>query len=165
MRKAVEKVLFILYGAFLIKMILIKHYPMELIWDELAQRGWQDMAASAENGNWMPFRTILLYVKSWDFLSVARRNLIGNVVLFMPLGVLVSFSAKKDIRIWGILAAGFAASLSLEGAQLATGLGVFDVDDLILNTLGAALGWLLYRAVRFLQEAKNKARKANGNRA
>lgn len=165
MKKAAVKALFVVYGAFLIKMILIKHFPMELILEELAQRGWQDMATAAQNGNWMPFQTILPYVKSWGFLFAARRNLIGNVVLFMPLGVLVPFSTKRDISIRGTMAAGFVASLSLEVAQLATGLGVFDVDDLILNTLGAALGWLLYRAGRFLQEAKNEVRKANSNRA
>ena len=45
----------------------------------------------------------------------------------------------------GAVALGFFLSLLVEGLQLVTGVGSFDVDDLILNTVGTAAGYLMFR--------------------
>lgn len=72
----------------------------------------------------------------------AFTNIAGNLVLLMPLGFLLPlfwryfYSAKHTI----LFAAGL--SLSIELIQLVAG-GVTSVDDLILNTVGAAIGFLL----------------------
>lgn len=60
---------------------------------------------------------------------------IGNVVLFIPLGV-----ALKWIGVKGVKKAGFLASLTIEVLQLTFALGTFECDDLIHNTLGAVIG-------------------------
>lgn len=69
-----------------------------------------------------------------------------NVLFFMPLGILLpcvfpKLREKKRYCVW----IGFAGSLAIELAQLVTGLGQFDVLDLICNTLGVSLGWMIWQ--------------------
>jgi glycopeptide antibiotics resistance protein len=69
----------------------------------------------------------------------------GNVALFLPFGFLLSLLAPMD-RWWRTVGAGFALSLAIELTQLAfTGLRRPDVNDVLLNTLGASLGFAAYR--------------------
>ena len=60
---------------------------------------------------------------------------IGNVVLFIPLGVALKWSGVKDVKKAGIL-----SSLTIEVLQFTFALGTFECDDLIHNTLGAVIG-------------------------
>ena len=60
---------------------------------------------------------------------------IGNVILFMPLGVALKWIGVKDVK-----KAGFFTSLLIEILQLIFALGTFEFDDLIHNTLGAVIG-------------------------
>ena len=60
---------------------------------------------------------------------------IGNIVLFIPLGV-----ALGAVRKWDVKKAGFLAFLLIEIIQLMFALGTFECDDLIHNTLGAVIG-------------------------
>lgn len=68
-----------------------------------------------------------------------------NVLLFAPLG----FFGKRlwHLRPMRTVALGFAVSLGIETAQLTAGHRIFDVDDLMTNTAGAAAGWLAAAAV------------------
>ena len=69
-------------------------------------------------------------------------NLIGNIVAFLPVGILVPPSASRvawtAARVAGVA---LALSLAIEVAQYLGGRRVADVDDLILNTLGGLAGW------------------------
>lgn len=67
-----------------------------------------------------------------------------NVVMFLPLGFLVPLIWKGMRKLSHILVIGAAFSLLIELSQLFSYRGT-DVDDLILNTLGAAVGFLLYK--------------------
>lgn len=60
---------------------------------------------------------------------------VGNVVLFIPLGVALKCAGVRDIK-----KVGFLASLLIEIIQLTFALGTFECDDLIHNTLGAVIG-------------------------
>ena len=68
-------------------------------------------------------------------------NVLLNIALFVPLGFLLSLLAKPFRKWYAALGAGFGVSLLIELAQLFTGRGMCDVDDLFTNTLGAMLGW------------------------
>lgn len=67
--------------------------------------------------------------------------LVGNIVMFMPLGFFPKLLFRKWSW-WKSLLLGFGVSVSIELAQLFTTRST-DIDDVILNTLGALLGWLL----------------------
>ncbi|MGI6180601.1 MAG: VanZ family protein [Agathobaculum sp.] len=67
-----------------------------------------------------------------------------NIVLLLPFGMLAPLIWPRLRRIGRTAAAGALFSLLIEISQLFTSRRP-DVDDLLLNTLGAVLGWLLYR--------------------
>lgn len=73
-------------------------------------------------------------------------EVIQNVLVFVPVGLLTPCISRRTDRWWKAALWGLALSLTVEIIQLLTHRGFFDVDDLIDNTLGAGLGWLLYRA-------------------
>lgn len=70
-----------------------------------------------------------------------------NVVLFLPFGLLSPWFCDRMAGWKKVLAGGFALSLLIEVSQLLNNRST-DVDDLILNTLGALAGWVLYRVLR-----------------
>jgi glycopeptide antibiotics resistance protein len=71
------------------------------------------------------------------------KNLVGNILLFIPFAPVVRYSFH--ISSAGILVLGFFCSLLIELIQFLTYLGVADVDDLVLNTLGLVTGIVLLR--------------------
>jgi glycopeptide antibiotics resistance protein len=71
---------------------------------------------------------------------------VGNVLLFVPFGLLLPLLVPRLNRCWRVVAAGAATSLCIEAAQVAMpGIHRADIDDVILNTVGVASGWLLLR--------------------
>lgn len=81
------------------------------------------------------------YNYGWNVTIV---NLLGNVVCFMPFGFLLpTISKKKALKnIFSVTFLAMIFSLFIESAQLVTKVGAFDVDDIFLNTLGGALGYI-----------------------
>lgn len=75
-------------------------------------------------------------------------NIAGNILAFMPFGFLIPRLREKRINLF--LAGLFSLELSftVELLQLIFKLGCFDVDDLLLNTIGGILGYLLYLVFR-----------------
>ena len=73
-------------------------------------------------------------------------NFLGNIVAFMPFGVLLPLVRKAETRAWE--ATLFVAGLStfIEAMQFAFAGRTADLDDVILNTLGGLLGYLCLRA-------------------
>ena len=67
-----------------------------------------------------------------------------NVLLLLPLGFLLPFLGRSFCKPFPTLLAGFSLSLLVEVSQLWNNRRT-DIDDLLLNTLGAVLGWLLWR--------------------
>lgn len=100
--------------------------------------------------NFTPFREISRYIRYRDVvgLDYFLINVVGNVVVFMPFGFFVPGLEKKKIgkilTFFKITILGFLFSLAVETVQLVSRVGCFDVDDLILNTIGVALGCICY---------------------
>ncbi len=69
----------------------------------------------------------------------------GNLLWFLPAGILVRLWGGK---LWQTLLAGFCLSLFIETMQFVLGCGVSELDDLILNTLGAVIGYGLAALTR-----------------
>lgn len=96
--------------------------------------------------NLVPFveiRRFWVYRKQLGFAAVFT-NLVGNVAGFLPFGFILPVITEKMRSGILITLAGFGLSLMVEVIQLITKVGCFDVDDMILNTAGAALGYLLF---------------------
>ena len=98
--------------------------------------------------NFIPLKTVRLYIGlmhgGYDAVRSAVVNLAGNVVMFIPLGFLLP-AVRRRLRKFGwFLVTVAAAVAAVELLQLATGLGSCDIDDLLLNVFGAALGYGIF---------------------
>lgn len=80
-------------------------------------------------------------------------NIFGNVIVFMPFGYIVSLLLEKK-RLFLATLSGLALSLFVEVIQLCLRIGSFDVDDLLLNTIGAFLGAVIYAIVHHRKKMK-----------
>ena len=71
-------------------------------------------------------------------------NVFGNICVFMPIGMFLPslFSRCKNLLLTTVLS--LEISLCVEVIQLLTKVGSFDVDDLLLNTLGGICGYIIY---------------------
>lgn len=89
--------------------------------------------------NFVPFKEIFRYsIGSHKFM----RNVLGNIVLFIPFGFLSSYLLKnRKLGVVTILT--LIASGTIETVQYYIG-RVFDIDDIILNLLGGITGFLIY---------------------
>ena len=81
-------------------------------------------------------------------IRAAAVNLAGNVALFVPLGAFLPLLWRPMRKLWLFLPAFVAVIAAVEGAQYVTALGVCDVDDLILNTIGGLIGWAVFMLAR-----------------
>ncbi len=93
----------------------------------------------------MEIRRFLKYQHQLRFRAVFL-NLFGNVVGFLPFGFFLPVIAKRNRSLRKVTFLGFLTSTAVELTQLVTRSGVCDIDDVILNTLGAAAGYLLFLA-------------------
>ena len=75
-------------------------------------------------------------------------NLLGNILIFLPFGMLVPMLSKKYKRFWCVALLSFELSLAVELIQLLTKVGSCDVDDMLLNTIGGMLGYAIYAWIR-----------------
>lgn len=83
-------------------------------------------------------------------------NFVGNIVVFLPLGFLLPMVRHLPTRTWHVALAALAVSGPIEGAQYLSGRRVGDVDDLILDTAGALLGYGALRAIRWARPGRWK---------
>ncbi|MBQ6843564.1 MAG: VanZ family protein [Agathobacter sp.] len=83
-------------------------------------------------------------------------NVIGNIVVFMPIGMFLPslFSRCRNIFFTTILT--LEISLCVELVQLLTKVGSFDVDDLLLNTIGGICGYIVYMLYLITRKVLNK---------
>lgn len=91
-------------------------------------------------------RRFIVYRHMLGFKAVIL-NLFGNVLAFVPFGFFLPVHSVRCRKFWCTALYSFELSLSVEVLQLICKVGSFDVDDLLLNTVGGCLGFLVYMAV------------------
>lgn len=69
----------------------------------------------------------------------------ANAVIFLPIGILLPMIWKRMNRLKIVLLAGFLGSLFIELSQLILQCGVVQTEDLIMNTIGAGIGFAIYK--------------------
>ena len=98
--------------------------------------------------NLIPGVTIHRFLNVWNtpvYHRAAIVNLIGNVIMFFPLGFCLPWVFERLRRLWKTLLVSAGVIILVETIQLVTLLGHCDVDDLILNLIGATVGYLLWK--------------------
>ncbi|MES2005727.1 MAG: VanZ family protein [Bacteroidota bacterium] len=114
--------------------------------------------AGAQGINLVPLKNTIAIVRNVinankDFLLPhLMQNIVGNVLLFIPLGFLLPVISRKKISFLKVLLIGLFSSVAIESIQwIERGYGVYrsvDVDDVILNTVGTLLGWVGFYIAR-----------------
>lgn len=89
-------------------------------------------------------------------------NIGGNVLIFAPFGFLLPAMRRSLRRAGRVTLLGFFFSLTVETVQLLTRTGSFDVDDLLLNTLGALLGYACYAMIQKKRDRNAERRRMEG---
>lgn len=142
------RILFVLYLLILIKVIVFK-YPLAQI-KEIMDSWRSDVFWEGLSGaNFELFKTVKMYIRYWDNKGInSFGNLIGNIVAFIPLGYLLPRVFKSARNIFLCMLEVFLFSLAIELFQLFSAFGRFDVDDILLNCLGAFFGYLFFRIMK-----------------
>lgn len=101
---------------------------------------FQDVSWSTSN--FIPFKEMFRYHIGSNLFF---RNVIGNMIMFMPYGFFISYFLKLE-KAWSPFILSIIASTTIEVTQLAIG-RVFDIDDIFLNIIGGLLGFFCYHVI------------------
>lgn len=133
--KAVMKLLFIIYMCVLVYVVFFA----------------EAMGRTPQDGyvyNLTPLKEIKRFMKYiWDNDALgraARLNIFGNIIAFMPFGIYLPYTSESKLGFISTFLYTFSLSLTIELVQLITKVGSCDVDDIILNTLGGVIGYILW---------------------
>lgn len=131
--RMIGKVLFVLYIAFIIYFLIFsdwygrsgvrQEYHYNLVLFQEIRRFWR-------------------YRKQLGLFAMFT-NLFGNVIIFMPFGFFMPMASKRR-NFFAATFYSFGLSLGVETFQLISKVGSFDVDDLLLNTIGGMAGYIIY---------------------
>ena len=114
---------------------------------------------SSRSYNLIPFATISRYLGSGAqaMTPKAIQNVFGNIAVFIPCGLYLQVFLKNKVfgRSFLVL---ISMGASIEIIQMLLGVGVCDIDDLILNCLGGIIGILLYKIINRLSKNEEKAK-------
>lgn len=111
--------------------------------------------------NLIPFNSIKEYMfsNSATIKRFAFSNVVGNIIIFIPLGTYLSLFKKNKGVITNLILI-FIVSLFVEITQWLLGIGASDIDDIILNCLGGLVGILGYKLLLFILRDEKKVRAA-----
>lgn len=136
--------LFLAYGALMLWLLFDRpgYDPGIPYWEQ-----------AAGHLNLIPFRTLRLYagllnsgVRSYIRMSVI--NLAGNIIMFIPLGFLLPRVFSRLTSLPRILLTTTVLITAVEIIQLFTLVGSCDIDDLILNVIGSAIGYGFHKTAK-----------------
>jgi glycopeptide antibiotics resistance protein len=123
---------------------------------------WSDMPLMEYmklSSNFVPFKTINGYVLAISNgsmnLIIPIKNLAGNVAAFLPMGIFLPYFIRTLNRIKSFAVTMTVMILSVEIIQLVTRRGSLDIDDFILNIIGALIGFGLWKAMTARKIMKN----------
>ena len=127
------------YAALMLYFLFLQRRPMKV-----HESYWMNVK---ENINLQVFDTVKLLVRllrnsnSEYLIRFAFLNMTGNLLLFVPMGVLLPCIWPCQRKFIVIFATSFLITLCIETLQVLTLLGIGDIDDMILNLLGTMVGY------------------------
>ncbi|MBQ8473048.1 MAG: VanZ family protein [Bacilli bacterium] len=101
--------------------------------------------------NFIPFKEVTRYRVGSNLFY---KNVVGNILLFMPYGFFASYYLRLDKKRLAFLLI-FIVSLAIECVQLLIG-RCFDVDDILLNLIGGMVGFFVYRLLDLITDKMSR---------
>lgn len=146
-----------------ISVILFYFYMLALVYFLLLSDGFGRLSAYEDyHYNLIPFQEIKRFILYWKVIDdpfLVTMNLFGNIIAFVPFGALIRWVINRSVRWYQVLGYTFLLSLSVEVLQLIAKVGVFDVDDLLLNSLGGLIGFWVYYLLRTVDRRRENSDK------
>ena len=138
-KRSLALIILAVYVALIINVLVFKNLPVIRIGSMMFAFG------GTHNGppNFIPFKTVLRYMNGEKGLLIPTMNILGNIVLLVPVGWLLPIVGKR-ITWKKSIAVAIATGLGIEGMQALLHVGIFDVDDVLLNATGVVLGYITY---------------------
>lgn len=125
------------------KMVFLIIYTAFILYMTMAYRETGDSHGEFE---------LLRSYKAFFSSAMTRQNILNNIWLFVPFGAILGRLERKGLWIWAV-----ALSAAIELVQLGTGIGLFEFDDILSNSIGAVIGYGLARSFRRFRFGKNKS--------
>ena len=122
-------------------------YCFVLVYVLFLSRGTRDGYTFAEYmrrfTNFIPFKTIVEYVKRYidGYRNLSVLNLLGNLALFVPMGMALPCLSRKLNRFWKVTLTVLGMVVAVELVQGLLRVGSIDIDDVIFNVVGAMVGY------------------------
>jgi glycopeptide antibiotics resistance protein len=139
-------------GANKFTIILFVKYLLALCWILLFKLGVQFSYMEARRVSLTPFREYVLYGK------MDLPEIIMNVIIFIPLGIYTAVLWSRWFFAKCLLFF-FVFSLVVEAVQYIFRIGAFDITDIINNTLGGIIGYILFKGIEKIFSDRVKAQK------
>lgn len=147
------KILFVLYIGFIIYFLLFTE------WYGRNPEGMGEYRYNLEL--FKEIKRFWYYREQLGFYAVFT-NLFGNVLIFVPFGFFMPMASRYR-SFWSAVFYSFILSFCVETFQLITTVGSFDVDDILLNTIGGMVGYIIF-VVFAAKRRRYYAKKAERNR-
>jgi glycopeptide antibiotics resistance protein len=125
--------------------VLFREISSQGSWDRMVKR-----FEHRDHVNMQLFEIFRIY-KSTD------KQILGNFVMLLPLGIYLPLLYKRLRGFFPVLLVSMLSSILIEFFQLVTRYRSADIDDVLLNTAGACVGYIIYRLVKALVVSKNQS--------
>jgi glycopeptide antibiotics resistance protein len=142
MNRFKKRSIFFLYCTVIVFIILMKG-SLEFTIQAILNWNFETVLNGVESANLIPFHTIQLYSETSNRI-LRLTNVYGNIGIFIPFGLLLPYAYDKTVKFGAFLSYTFIAVAGIEVCQVFSTLGIFDVDDILLNCFGAVLGYFIY---------------------
>jgi glycopeptide antibiotics resistance protein len=137
--RLLPSILLLAYSAILVKVMVLKDVPMIRMGPIMLNFGGTQVG----DPNYIPFKTILPYLLGDNGFLIGALNIVGNIAFLIPIGFLLPFVfAKIDWK--KSLVVAVLSGMSIELTQVFLHIGIFDIDDVILNGFGVMVGYWMY---------------------
>ena len=151
------RIIFFIYLLIVIKVIIFK-YPMEQLRSIASSWDKKVILEGLDTANFTLFKTIRMYIE-YSYMLNSFENLVGNVVVFIPFGFLFPYVLEGGKNFLVMLLHALVLIIGIEVFQLFSAFGAFDVDDILLNSLGVILGYIVYRSFETMKSDKDREEK------
>ncbi|MDP5274169.1 VanZ family protein [Chengkuizengella axinellae] len=147
--------IFVIYILYLLLSLIIRFSFFNTTWfqDRLNENSYVDLII--QNTNIIPLKTILTYIIQYEHflyehhdLSIFFENIFGNIILFIPFGLLISILFISANNVKSIFIITLTTSFFIEMLQVFSLLAIFDIDDIILHSFGAVIGFYILKAFK-----------------
>ena len=94
----------------------------------------------------------LTFFKIFSIYKITDKQVVGNFVMLFPLGIYLPFLFTRRLGFMDVFFISLFVSIVIELLQLATSFRSADVDDVLLNTTGACMGFIFYKIASLFSE-------------